>query len=277
MTQTDTAPAHTQLPHLPGHFYFSDVHTTDVEGASAFYGELFGWQYQEIPGVPNRYVTASIDGRRKAAITGLIDEQRAEGVASYWFPYLYVTDIDETVGRLDALGGQLVAPIVDVFDFGRMAVAEDPTGAQFGIWQDLQEVTTVKDEHGSPFWYELHTSDPDAALAFYRGLVGWASDSMEMGPNMTYHLLIPEQVDDLQTGSGGLMRMMEGHREAGDPSRWFTYFNVDDADAAYARAIELGAASQMEPHDIPGVGRSCWVVDPQGAAIALMTPSPRQG
>ncbi len=268
---------HVDVPNLPGHFYYADLNTTDVDAAQAFYGAMLGWTFEEIPGAPNRYVPASVEDRPKAAIAGLDPELAAQGVPPYWLPYLWVTSVDEVVARTPELGGRVVVEPMDVFDMGRMAILEDPTGAVFGVWQDAQPgQTTAKNEHGTPFWFELHTSDVDGALAFYRELVGWTTEPQDMGPEMTYHLIVPEQVDELQTGAGGIMTQMRQDREAGVPSRWFVYFHVDDTDAAFAKAIELGAGAVMEPHDIPGAGRSCWITDPQGAYLAMMKPDPRQ-
>jgi predicted enzyme related to lactoylglutathione lyase len=267
--------AGTPLRHLPGHFYFTDVHTTDIDGAASFYGDLLGWEFQEVAGDPYRYVVATIDGRSSAALTGLTEDQRAAGVAPHWFPYLYVADLDATVAAVPVHGGTVVAQPMDVFDLGRMAVAVDPTGAAFGIWQDADPAaTTVKDALGAPFWYELHTSDVDAAIAFYGALVGWSFDTLQMGPDMAYHLIVPEQVDDQQGNAGGIMRQMQRDRDDGVASTWYSYFQVDDVDAAFARAQELGAGAVMEPHDIPGAGRACWITDPQGAYVALMRPEP---
>lgn len=274
MSQTDTTPTFTLLPTLPGHFHFADVHTTDVEASKSFYADLFGWSYQEIPGAPNRYVMADIDGRGKAAITGLTDEQRAEGVPAHWLAYLWVEDINASYAKVAELGGTCLYEPVEVFDFGFMALVQDPTGAMLGLWQDKRADTTVKDEAGSPFWYELHTTDVDAAIAFYAGLVGWRTDPIDMGHDIAYHLIVPEQVDELQRNAGGIMQQTSHDTEAGAPSQWYVYFNVDDCDAAFARAQELGAKPVMEPHDIPGAGRSCWVADPQGAYMALMKPEP---
>ena len=274
MPELDSSARFTQLATLPGHFHFADVHTTDVEAAKAFYADLFGWTYQEIPGAPNRYVMASIDDRGKTAITGLTDEQRAADASSYWLPYLWVEDIEASYAKVAELGGTCLYEPVEVFDYGFMALVQDSTGAMLGLWQDKRQDTTVKDEAGSPFWYELHTTDVDAALEFYAGLVGWSTDPQQMGPNMTYHLIVPEQVDEHQRNAGGIMQQMQQDTDAGAPSQWYAYFNVDDCDAAFERAQELGATPVMEPHDIPGAGRSCWVADPQGAYLALMKPTP---
>lgn len=277
MSRTDAAAPSSCTPVqvLPGHFYFTDLHTTDVDDAQRFYSDLLGWRFEEVPGAPNRYVTASVDGRAKGAITGLTTEQRAADVLPYWFPYLWVEDLDATLGKVEGLGGRIEQPAYDVFDLGRMAVVRDAAGASFGLWQDLTATEPpVKDEHGSAFWYELHSSDVDASLAFYRDLVGWRSERLDMGHRMTYDLVVPARVDDQQPNAGGVMTMMQPHRDSGRPSTWFTYFNVDDCDAAFARAQQLGAMPVMEPHDIRSAGRSCWVQDPQGALLALMTPAP---
>jgi predicted enzyme related to lactoylglutathione lyase len=271
---TTTTPG-TPLAHLHGHFYFADLHTTDVDAAAAFYGDLFGWEVTDIPGAPNRYAPATLHGRSKAALTALVPEQLDQGVEPYWFAYLYVRDIDEALARVVELGGEVLHPAIRIFDMGRMAVAVDPTGAQFGVWQDLQDgVTTVKDEHGSVFWYELHSSDIGRANEFYAQLVGWSPTPHEMGPDMTYFTYDAPEPEAMQQSAGGGMRLMSREAEQGVPSYWAVYLNCDDVDATYARALQLGATSLMEPHEIPGQGRSCWIADPQGAVLALMTPNP---
>ena len=62
-TTTSGGATITPLRHLPGHFYFADLHTTDVDAAIEFYRAFLGWETSEIPGAPMRYVTASIEGR----------------------------------------------------------------------------------------------------------------------------------------------------------------------------------------------------------------------
>jgi len=52
------------------------------------------------------------------------------------------------------------------------------------------------------------------------------------------------------------------------PSYWSVYFKVDDVDATFQKAIELGAKEMVAPQDYPG-GRFAIVSDPQGAMFAL--------
>ena len=68
-----------------------------------------GWesileQTMNDPAIKEGYATAGIEDRSKAAITGLLDSQRAEDVQPYWFPYLWVEDLDEppSLARTDA-------------------------------------------------------------------------------------------------------------------------------------------------------------------------------
>ena len=60
----------------------------------------------------------------------------------------------------------------------------------------------------------------------------------------------------------------------GVPNHWHVYFAVTDADAAVAKATELGGTVMAEPFDTP-VGRMAVVSDPQGAVFSIMQPAPQ--
>ena len=119
-------------------------------------------------------------------------------------------------------------------------------------------------EMKNPFvWYELMTTDVDAAAAFYSAVVGWeARDSGMAG--FDYRLFY--------SGDGmvaGLMAQPEESRAAGNPPGWLGYVGVADVDAATEKATSLGATVYVEPRDIPEVGRFSVIADPQGAVVAL--------
>ena len=117
--------------------------------------------------------------------------------------------------------------------------------------------------HGTFMWNELATTDVEAAKKFYGDLLGWQFDEMDMGEAGKYTIL---KAGDKQ--AGGLMAM-EGPQWEGIPPHWMSYIAVDDVDACAQKA---GDNVKVPPFDIPGVGRMCVIVDPQGAAISLMTP-----
>ena len=115
-------------------------------------------------------------------------------------------------------------------------------------------------------WYELITSDAPAAADFYQKVVGWSV----LGPDKTGMDYSIFQVGD--HGEAGLTAFPEIARQRGARPAWIGYIGVDDVDAYTARVIERGGAQRKAPADIPGVGRSALLSDPQGATFALFKP-----
>jgi uncharacterized protein len=119
-------------------------------------------------------------------------------------------------------------------------------------------------------WYELMTTDQDAAEAFYRAVVGWnMADAGQ--PGMRYTILSAGD-----RGMGGLMALPAEAREAGARPGWLGYVHVPDTDAAARRIVAAGGAIHRAPDDIPDVGRFAVVADPGGAVFQLLTPLPRE-
>ncbi len=117
--------------------------------------------------------------------------------------------------------------------------------------------------HGLPCWYELATSDLSAAQAFYGKVLGWThADSGT--PGMDYHI----------ASAGGAMVAGMMKAEGGQPPAWSIYFAVEDCDATAAAAKDMGATVIVPPADIPNTGRFSVLIDPQGAAFALLQPLP---
>jgi uncharacterized protein len=118
-------------------------------------------------------------------------------------------------------------------------------------------------------WYELMTSDQDAAEAFYRAVVGWTtSDSGQ--PDISYTILSAGE-----RGIGGVMQLTDQMRAGGARPGWLGYIGVADTDAKARSIAEAGGKVVMEPGDIPNVGRFALVADPGGAIFYLLTPTPR--
>lgn len=119
--------------------------------------------------------------------------------------------------------------------------------------------------HGTPCWYELGTTDLDAATHFYGAVLGWSVADSGM-PGMDYRLATARE----SVGVAGMTAVPA----PGTPPNWLVYLAVDNADATAAATREAGGSVLMEPADIPGTGRFAVLTDPQGAAFGVLEPLP---
>lgn len=120
---------------------------------------------------------------------------------------------------------------------------------------------------GRFIWYELLSSDPEAAKAFYTELLGWETAVFD-GAAGPYTMWMRAESDPI----GGLMKLPDEAAAQGAPSHWLGYVHTPDTDATVARAQELGGKVCAGPMDIPTVGRIAVLADPQGAMFAVHTP-----
>ncbi len=124
-------------------------------------------------------------------------------------------------------------------------------------------------QHGTFFWNELVTPDPEAAKTFFAEILGWTSRDVEMPPGPgadTYTIFMAGDKD-----TAGMFRMA-GPVSQGILPHWMAYIAVDDVDAACAKVVGLGGEVKVQPADIPNVGRFCVIADPTGAMVSLITP-----
>src|SRR5688500_18728629 len=230
-----------------------DVTSPDLDGAIAFYTSLFGWDADTDPRPEaGGYTMFSKNGKHVAA--GSRPQQ--EGRPAHGTTDSASDDVDETARKVRDAGGSILAEPFDVFDAGRMTVAQDPTGAVFGVWQAGAHIgAQLANEPGTLNWNQCQTTDARAAEQFYRAVFGYGIDEMPMGDGEPYRVL---KVDE--RGVGGLMQI--GPQMGGVPPNWATTFNVADTDKSCAKAEELGAEVLMPPTDLPEIGRFAVLRDP---------------
>ena len=111
-------------------------------------------------------------------------------------------------------------------------------------------------------WYELMTSDTNAAGKFYSDVVGWTTKGMQGGDGAEY---ITFNVGDV--GIAGMLNLA-GH------TAWIGYIAVEDVDAHIEKIVEAGGKLWKPATDVPGMLRFAVMSDPQGAAIVVFTPDP---
>jgi predicted enzyme related to lactoylglutathione lyase len=267
--------------YIPGVPCWIDTSQPDPEAAVKFYGELFGWEFQDAapPGAPGKYFIAQLRGGDVAAVAS---HPQGASATAVWNTYVWVSDADETAAKVRAAGGSVLAEPSDVGDAGRTAAFADPAGAAFRVWQARRHRgAAVVNEPGSLNFNNLHTSDVDGARDFYGAVFGW--ELLDPGGAGSMWAL-PAYGDFLERRTPGMRANMAelgaparfeevlasvaaiGDDEPGVTDYWGVTFAVDDADAIAARAAALGGQVTVAPFDAPWV-RMTVITDPQGATF----------
>lgn len=266
--------------YIPGVPCWVDTSQPDPQAAVPFYAGLFGWEFEEMmpEGAGGSYLIGRIRGGDVAAV-GSIPE--GAPTAAVWQTYVWVASADDTAAKVRAAGGTVVTEPFDVMDAGRMAVAADPEGAVFCVWEAKRHRgAKVVNEHGSLTFNGLATRKAEAARAFYGAVFGWQTLDLPAGVMWT----LPGYGDHLEERSPGLraqMAQMGGPEgfidvvatltpiaddDAATPPHWSVTFAVDDVAATAARARELGGTVVIGPVDAPWT-RMAVIRDPQGATF----------
>lgn len=119
----------------PGAMSWNELNTRDPEASRSFYGEVFGWSFEEKEYEGTGAYTAIVLG--EDTVGGLIDitDRVPVEVPAHWLVYFAVEDIDATVETAKERGGEIPAGPFDIAEVGRIAVVKDPWGAFFAVIQ----------------------------------------------------------------------------------------------------------------------------------------------
>jgi predicted enzyme related to lactoylglutathione lyase len=246
----------------PGSPNWVDLGTTDLAGATAFYGNLFGWTVDDLGPDAGGYGMIKKNGQQVGGIGPATDPGRGTS----WGVYFASDDADATAAAVESHGGKVIVASMDVMDQGRMAVFTDPSGAFFSVWQPGQhQGFEAFQSDGAVCWVELMTSDIAEAKSFYEAVLPVTTRDAEIGEGSTYTLLAVAGAD-----VAGAMQMPPDMPAS--HSYWSVYFAVEDCDATADKAIELGA-SEMLRQDSPA-GRFAILTDPQGGLFSVIRPNP---
>ncbi|MFC4049559.1 VOC family protein [Actinomadura syzygii] len=243
-----------------------DIGVPDIDRARAFYGALFGWQFEDAGPEAGHYNMCKVRG---LPVAGMMQNPDDQPDTYWWNVYFATDDCDGSAERAASAGAEVVVPVMDVMGQGRMAVLKDPQGAQFGLWQGEAHVgSAIVNDPGSFVWNELATPDAGPAREFYGTLFGY---EFEPVPGMDYTAL--KRPDGRYVGGilGGAETVLGGGGEA--VPTWLTYFSVEDADQAVREVRAGGGSVDAEPQDSP-YGRSASVRDPFGVPFRVMKPAP---
>ncbi|MGO4343028.1 VOC family protein [Pedococcus sp. 2YAF34] len=109
----------------------------DEARAKAFYGDLFGWQMQDVPDMAYTLVTTGPSGDRGATEPGFVNGGMGQRGAPLGQPVVVidVDDIDRTLAQVQERGGSVVREKMSVGPMGWNAYFADPEGTVVGLWQ----------------------------------------------------------------------------------------------------------------------------------------------
>jgi predicted enzyme related to lactoylglutathione lyase len=139
-----------------------------------------------------------------------------------------------------------------------------------GLAPTATELTSSSESvRGRFLWYELMTPDPDLAGGFYSAVLGWHTAVWSYDATTAPYTLF--LLGDVPVA--GMMRLPERARARGAGGQWIAYLGAPDLDEMHAEALRLGARSYAAPVEVPTVGRTAVVADPQGATVAFHTPA----
>ena len=276
MTDVRDAPASTapQTGGSPqGQLIWYELMTPDADASKAFYDAVVGWQIGEPVAEFQGYrMISRSDGGSAGGVLPLTAEMQQHGARPTWLGYIGVDDTDAAVAAIEQAGGKTLMPAFDIPNIGRVAMVADPQGAPFYIMKPIppegreneqSDVFSV-DQPQRVRWNELSTTDPDAAITFYRSQFGWGQEGdMDMGEMGKYRFI--------QKGATTIGAVMRKPPQL-PVSAWTYYVGVDNVDRA-VDAIKSGGGQVLHgPMEIPGGEFALNAMDPQGASFGLVGP-----
>ena len=246
-----------------GVFCWVDLSTPDPEAAKAFYCGLFGWEVEDRPiESGGTYSMMQIDGKNVTALSAMQPEMQAQGVPAFWSSYVKHDNVDAVAPKISAGGGTLMFPPMDVMQYGRMLLVQDPEGAPFGVWQPAEHIgAELVNMPNAVVWNELQTRQPTAAKAFYESVFDWGSAADKSG-------YVTFAVDGrIQAG----MITMDENWGPEIPANWSVYFMVEDVAAKAELAQKLGGNVMVPPTQAGEMGIFAVIQDPQGGVFNIMS------
>lgn len=222
-----------------------DAQLPDVAAGRRFYGELFGWDFEE---AYDSTVWALLDGERVAALARKKDGR----LPTVWTVYFATPDARALGERIRAAGGQVVIPPVEMgAGLGAAALVTDPEGAVFALWEaDSHRGFGRRHETGTFAWVQLYARDTEAANAFYGELFADA-------------LFGPAAKPDF--GRAAVSEVFPAMM----PPHFVVHFRVESCEETLGTVNRLGGRVQVPPFET-SYGTVAVVTDDQGASFAVL-------
>lgn len=223
-SQSESRPE-SQSKYAEGVPCWADALLPDVAAGKRFYGGLFGWTFDQGARLSGQPAQAYHDGRAVAALA----PKRDGRMPTTWNVYLATRNIHATARRITDAGGQLIMHPFAIAPFGTMALAADPEGAVFGLWQAGTHPGFEKQRKpGSFCWTEVYARDKDLADRFYEGVFGYIGTDLPAVPGVDFpdfRVWSPAGTADPGPGTGvGGRSLVSGRFPPEMPAHFLVYF-----------------------------------------------------
>lgn len=116
------------MTHTDKHIDYVEFAAEDLAAVKKFYGDVFGWTFQDWGPDYVSFSGAGIEGGFSSA---------RKPVAGTTLIILYADDLDATEARVAAAGGEIVER--HEFPGGRRFHFRDPAGNVLGVWTTVEE------------------------------------------------------------------------------------------------------------------------------------------
>ncbi len=244
------------MGHAVVHF---EIGGSDVQPLTSFYGQLFGWGLESIPG--GGYVL--IDTRGGSGVNGGIGKsQTGEPWSTF---YVEADDPQAVLDQAESLGATTVMPVTDFGGMVTIAMFNDPDGLLVGLVKSAGdpaegEAPAPSAGDGAPVdWFEVLGGDAQRTQSFYTALFGWTVKEGFEGYRM------------VDTGEG---RGIQGGLGSGQ-AQWATiYASVPDVEATLAKAEELGGSRVYGPMAVDDHMQTGALRDPAGNIFGVYHHAP---
>lgn len=245
--------------HIPGKFVRADLVTDDLPAATAFYGEMFGWKFETLPG---HAIILGDEGE----VGAIFQRDRPVGTDGKprWVAYMSVPDVSAARQAVAEGGGSTLLDPRTVPGLGTLAVFSDPAGALFGaIHLDHGDPEDYLAEPGEWIWIALTSHEPARAAEFYQRLAPYEVFDNAMSERGGSYLLASAGY-----ARAGLMAIPANRSDL--RSAWLPFVRVEDIAVATDTARRLGGRVLVAPRTELANGKAAVVADPTGAAVGLL-------
>jgi predicted enzyme related to lactoylglutathione lyase len=231
--------------------------TRDLAQAKSFYGELFGWSFEDGQRGELPFALARMGSD---AVGGIVDVSSIADAAPQWLSFMAVADLDRSVDLVRSEGGKVIIEPRNLPN-ARVAAVADPQGAPLGLAQirrDFPDPAQPMPSHF--FWQEYLARDAAKALEFYKRLAAYESTVSDTNLGVEYHVLRKTR------NRAGLFQLPP---TADVKPNWLPYVLIADPGALAARVPGLGGRILVPASPERRKGSLVVIADPGGAALAL--------